>query len=66
MPSPSARREGNERIVCAFNLGAEPAVIDLGGLGSTAEPLAGHGFSGESSAGTIRLEGYAAWFGRLA
>ena len=60
-----ARRQGNERIVCAFNLGAEPAVIELG-LCSVAEPLAGHGFSGESSAGTIRLEGYGAWFGRLA
>ncbi|RJG43160.1 alpha-glucosidase [Mesorhizobium sp. DCY119] len=59
------RREGNEEIVCAFNLGSAPAVIDLGG-NDTAQPLSGHGFSGNAGAGAIRLGAYEAWFGRLA
>ncbi|MFA6157596.1 alpha-glucosidase [Mesorhizobium sp.] len=56
------RREGNEQIVCVFNLGATPASLDLGDR--SPQPLPGHGFSGQASGGSIRLGGYGAWFGR--
>ncbi|MEO5326244.1 alpha glucosidase [Mesorhizobium sp. CC13] len=59
-----SRREGNEEIVCAFNLGSAPATVDLGGRGLQALP--GHGFDGKTDAGTVRLGGYGAWFGRFA
>jgi alpha-glucosidase len=58
------RRGGNEAIVCAFNLGSAPAVIDLGDR--SIQPLSGHGFSGQAGDGKVRLEGYGAWFGRIA
>jgi len=57
------RRAGNEQIVCVFNLGAGPAEVDLGVR--SVQPLPGHGFSGQASAGAIRLDGYGAWFGRI-
>ncbi|MEP9397788.1 alpha-glucosidase family protein [Mesorhizobium sp. KR2-14] len=57
------RREGNEEIVCVFNLGAQPAAVELGG---SATPLSGHGFSAKAEAGTVRLGAYDAWFGRRA
>ncbi len=57
------RCEGNERIACVFNLGAKPAEVDLGG--GSLQPLPGHGFSGQSGTGSIRLGGYGAWFGRI-
>ncbi|WP_031193734.1 alpha-glucosidase family protein [Mesorhizobium sp. L2C066B000] len=57
------RREGNEQIVCVFNLASKPAEVDLGGQALL--PLAGHGFSGQSGTGSIRLGGYGAWFGRI-
>ncbi|RUU14060.1 DUF3459 domain-containing protein [Mesorhizobium sp. USDA-HM6] len=57
------RREGNERIACVFNLGGKPAEVDLG-KGSL-QPLPGHGFSGQTGTGPIRLGGYGAWFGRI-
>ncbi|MBA1140059.1 beta-galactosidase BglA [Mesorhizobium neociceri] len=56
------RREGNEQIVCVFNLASRPAEVNLGG--QALQPLAGHGFSGQSGTGSIRLGGYGAWFGR--
>jgi alpha-glucosidase len=59
------RCEGNERIVCAFNLGASPAELDLGD-GHALQPLPGHGFAEQSGTGTLRLGPYGAWFGRLA
>jgi alpha-glucosidase len=59
------RRQGNEEIVCAFNLGAGQASIDLGG-GRAVQPLGGHGFTGQADAGKIRLGSYGAWFGRIA
>ncbi|MCV3239470.1 alpha-glucosidase family protein [Mesorhizobium sp. ZC-5] len=59
------RREGNEQIVCAFNLGSRPAAVDLG-EGRAAQPLAGHGFADAAEGNTIRLESYGAWFGRFA
>jgi alpha-glucosidase len=59
------RREGNEEVVCAFNLGAEPASIDLGS-GRAVQPLSGHGFTGQADTGKIRLGSYGAWFGRVA
>ncbi|PWK70637.1 alpha-glucosidase [Aminobacter sp. AP02] len=57
------RREGNEEIVCVFNLGSTPANVDLGGRGLQA--LAGHGLDGNANAGAVRLGGYGAWFGRF-
>ncbi|NUS21148.1 MAG: alpha glucosidase [Mesorhizobium sp.] len=57
------RREGNERIVCAFNLGSKPAEINLGQ--GALQPLPGHGFSGQTGSGPVRLGGYGAWFGRI-
>ena len=59
------RREGNEQIVCAFNLGSKPAEVDLGG-GHALQPLSGHGLSGQAAEGKVRLGGYGAWFGRIA
>lgn len=60
-----SRQEGNERIVCAFNLGNSITEVDLGG-GHALQPLQGHGFSSQSGTGKLRLGGYGAWFGRLA
>ncbi|PAQ02449.1 alpha-glucosidase family protein [Mesorhizobium mediterraneum] len=57
------RRDGNEQIVCVFNLGSRPAEVNLGGR--SLQPLPGHGFSGQTGAGSIRLGGYGAWFGRI-
>ncbi|WP_442866033.1 beta-galactosidase BglA [Aminobacter sp. HY435] len=57
------RREGNEEIVCVFNLGGSPANVDLGGRGL--QPLPGHGLDGNANAGAVRLGGYGAWFGRF-
>lgn len=57
------RRAGNEQIVCVFNLGAGPTAIDLGDR--SLHPLPGHGFSGQTSTGSIQLGGYGAWFGRI-
>lgn len=57
------RREGNEEIVCVFNLGSTPANVDLGGRGL--QPLPGHGLDGNANAGAVRLGGYGAWFGRF-
>ncbi|TPJ56942.1 alpha-glucosidase [Mesorhizobium sp. B2-7-1] len=57
------RREGNERIVCAFNLGSKAAEINLGK--GALQPLPGHGFSGQTGSGPVRLGGYGAWFGRI-
>ncbi|WP_353645789.1 alpha-glucosidase family protein [Mesorhizobium sp. WSM2239] len=58
------RRQGNEEIVCAFNLGSAPASLDLGGDRSI-QALSGHGFTGQADAGKIRLGSYGAWFGRI-
>jgi alpha-glucosidase len=59
------RREGNEQIVCAFNLGSAPASVDLE-AGRTAQSLSGHGFSGTVAGSKIKLGSYGAWFGRFA
>ena len=58
------RQHGNERIVCAFNLGAQAGEAFIGDL--PFEALPGHGFSGTAADGKIRLDGYQAWFGRIA
>jgi alpha-glucosidase len=57
-----ARREGNEQIVCAFNLGAKPATLKLGKKG---QPLGGHGLQGKADGDRVEFQGYGAWFGRL-
>jgi alpha-glucosidase len=59
-----ARKEGNERIVCAFNLGSAPASMRLD-AGAGSQALAGHGLSGKAEGSRIDLQGYGAWFGRL-
>ncbi|MDB5708898.1 MAG: alpha-glucosidase [Sphingomonas bacterium] len=56
---------GNERIVCAFNLGAEPVSVDLGAE-LRLQPLTGHGFSEAPAGRTISLGSYGAWFARAA
>ncbi|WP_378945573.1 alpha-glucosidase [Mesorhizobium sp. ANAO-SY3R2] len=58
------RREGNEEIICVFNLGSAAATLDLGGR--ALQPLAGHGLDGNANVGGVRLGGYGAWFGRFA
>ena len=59
------RRQGSEHLLCAFNLGGEPAEILLGDdLSPVAIP--GHGLSGHHANGRIVLEPYGGWFGRLA
>ena len=54
-----ARSEGNERIVCAFNLGAGPATIDLG-TEKSGQSLGGHDFTASAEgdvAGADAAEG---------
>jgi alpha-glucosidase len=59
------RRQGGEQLLCAFNLGSEPAEILLeDNLSPVAIP--GHGLSGHHANGRIVLEPYGGWFGRLA
>ena len=59
------RRQGNEQIVCAFNLGHGQASVDLGS-DAKLSPLDGHGFEADVRDGKIRLGPYQAWFGRKA
>jgi alpha-glucosidase len=59
------RTEGNEQIVCAFNLGSKKAELSLGD-GSELAAVTGHGFGAKASKGTIKLGAYGAWFGRKA
>jgi len=61
------RREGNEQIVCAFNLGSKPAELSLGDDTGLSK-VSGHGFDAGAKAdkGTIKLGAYSAWFGRKA
>ncbi|MGB3540373.1 MAG: alpha-glucosidase family protein [Mesorhizobium sp.] len=59
------RREGNEHMLCAFNLGHSPRTLELGGMGSL-KPVPGHGFSGQQDGTTVTLAGYQAWFAYLA
>lgn len=59
------RRHGNEQLLCVFNLGGSDAALTLAdGMSPVSVP--GHGFSGASAEGTIRLGAYDAWFGRIA
>ena len=59
------RSQGNEHLLCVFNIGSTQASLPLGDdLSPVAIP--GHGFDGRSDQGAIRLEPYQAWFGRLA
>ncbi|MHA6645822.1 beta-galactosidase BglA [Mesorhizobium sp. A623] len=57
------RREGDEQMLCAFNLSHSAVTLDLG-RSDVLQALTGHGFGGIAEAGTIRLKGYDAWFGR--
>ena len=60
-----SRRQGNEQIMCVFNLSSRPAEVKLA-PGMTPVSVPGHGFSGTAAEGTIRLGAYGAWFGRIA
>jgi alpha-glucosidase len=55
------RREGNEQMLCAFNLGHSPRMLELGGIGFL-RPVPGHGFSAQQDGTTVTLDGYQAWF----
>jgi alpha-glucosidase len=55
---------GNEQMICAFNLGARTASLDLGDE-TKLESVAGHGFTGTTTGGKISLGSYGAWFGRM-
>jgi alpha-glucosidase len=62
------RDDPAQRLLCLFNLGAEPCRVDPG---RPLEPAGGHGFAaekspGEEDSGRITLEGFDAWFGKLA
>ena len=59
------RRQGNEKILCAFNLGPEEAAVRLED-GLTPVSIPGHGLSGISVDGMLRLPAYGGWFGRIA
>ena len=59
------REHGNKQIVCAFNLGARNASLDLG-ADVALTPVGGHGFTSTAEGGKIRLGAYGAWFGRFA
>jgi alpha-glucosidase len=56
---------GNEQMICAFNLSARSASLDLGAETSL-ESVEGHGFAGTATGGKITLGSYGAWFGRMA
>jgi alpha-glucosidase len=56
------REHGGDALLCAFNLGPEPASFSPG---MAAAPLDGHGFTSKVNAGKIELQGYGAFFGRL-
>jgi alpha-glucosidase len=60
-----SRDLGNEQLVCAFNLGARAAEVNLGEE-TALETVDGHGFAGKAEGGKIKLGSYGAWFGRLA
>jgi alpha-glucosidase len=59
------RELGNEQLLCAFNLGARTANIDLGAE-TVLESIPGHGLNGRTEGGKIALGPYGAWFGRVA
>jgi len=54
------RSHGEDVVLCAFNLGAEPVSIRLT---EAVAAVAGHGFAGTFGDGEIRLGAYDAWFG---
>ncbi|EKV32584.1 Maltodextrin glucosidase [Caenispirillum salinarum AK4] len=56
------REHDGARLVCAFNLGAEPATVAVP-AGSTAAE--GHGWTATApdADGVVRLDGWGAWFG---
>ncbi|MCB8837616.1 alpha-glucosidase family protein [Aurantimonas sp. VKM B-3413] len=58
------RKAGNEALVCAFNLGATEAVLDLAGEGSPTA-LAGHGFAGRAEGQRISIPPHDGFIGQL-
>jgi alpha-glucosidase len=59
------RTHGNDKILCLFNLGARAATVTLPGV-KVLEDLPGHGFGGTHEFGAWSLDGYDAYFGRVA
>jgi alpha-glucosidase len=58
------RDSDEDQLICAFNLGARAAALDLGD-DTKLQSVDGHGFSGSATGGKITLGGYGAWFGRM-
>lgn len=58
-----ARTFGNEKIVCAFNLGEENISLDVSAAGKLVE-LDGYGFDNKAVSEIVSLAPHSAWFGR--
>jgi alpha-glucosidase len=59
------RTHGNDKIVCVFNMGAMPATVTLPQV-KVLEDLPASGFGGTHEFGAWALEGFDAYFGRVA
>ena len=62
-PSPAAKATSRSS---APSISAARRRPSISAAGKEGQPLSGHGLSGKAEGGTIRLQGYGAWFGRLA
>ena len=58
------RSADGERLLCVFNLGAEPREAELR-LDGVPRPLEGHGLAGEIAGGRVRLPGHGGVFAVL-
>jgi alpha-glucosidase len=56
------RAHASQRILCVFNLGAEPARFDSP---MALEPASGHGFEARFAGDIVTLPGYGAFFGTV-
>jgi alpha-glucosidase len=59
------REGGGERVLAAFNLGAAPKELSTKAWPGLS-PLSGHGFGAKKSGDGIALDGFGAFFGRIA
>ena len=58
------REDGNEALLCAFNLGASEVVFDLAGE-EAPTPLSGHGFGGRAEGRKITIPAHDGFIGRV-
>jgi alpha-glucosidase len=56
------RAHASQRMLCVFNLGAEPARFDSP---MALEPASGHGFEARFAGDIVTLPGYGAFFGTV-